>query len=147
VSPTLDADEPDGKAEYMAGDGARPRVLVVDDDGLNREMAARLLERTGCRVAAAANGREAVEQLARLSFHVVFMDCVMPVMDGYAATTAIRALPGERGRTPIVAMTGGATPEDRARCFAAGMDDYLCKPVRPEQLREAVTRWTRSPNR
>ncbi len=118
------------------------RVLVVEDNAVNQKVAARMLSNVGCRVDLAANGREALDLLSRLPYDVVFMDCMMPEMDGYAATAAIRRLPGPRSRTPIVAMTANAMQGDRERCLAAGMDDYISKPVRPELLLRAVERWT-----
>jgi len=118
------------------------RVLVVDDSTTNQLVAAVILERLGCEVQFAANGAEALEFIAQEPFQVVFMDCMMPVMDGYEATEAIRRLPGSAGRTPIVAITAAAMPGDRERCLAAGMDDYLSKPVWPEQLEKALIRWT-----
>lgn len=118
-----------------------PRVLVVDDNSVNQKVAALLLERLGCQVEVAGDGAEAVELVRRLPFNVVFMDCMMPKMDGYEATAAIRAMPGPVARTPIVAMTANAMQGDRERCLAAGMDDYLSKPVRQDQLRDALARW------
>jgi PAS domain S-box-containing protein len=118
-----------------------PRVLVVDDNSVNQKVAARMLGRLGCRVDVAANGTEAVAMVRKLPYAVVFMDCMMPEMDGYEATAAIRAIPGPAARTPIVAMTANAMQGDREQCLAAGMDDYLSKPVRQDQLQEALTRW------
>jgi CheY-like chemotaxis protein/HPt (histidine-containing phosphotransfer) domain-containing protein len=118
------------------------RVLVVEDNPINQKVAARMLGNIGCRVDLAADGREAVDLLSRLPYDVVFMDCMMPEMDGYDATAAIRRIPGPRSRTPIVAMTANAMQGDRERCLAAGMDDYISKPVRPERLRAAVEKWS-----
>ncbi len=118
-----------------------PRVLVVDDNSVNQKVAARMLGRIGCQVDVAANGLEAVEMVRRLPYAVVFMDCMMPEMDGYEATAAIRAMPGPVARTPIVAMTANAMQGDKEHCLAAGMDDYLSKPVRQDQLQEALNRW------
>jgi PAS domain S-box-containing protein len=119
-----------------------PRVLVVDDNSVNQKVAARMLTKLGCTVEIAADGREALDLVTRLPFDVVFMDCMMPEMDGYEATGAIRQLPGPAARTPIVAMTANAMQGDRERCLASGMDDYLSKPVQPDLLKEALTRWT-----
>jgi PAS domain S-box-containing protein len=117
------------------------RVLVVDDNSVNQKVAARMLGKLGCRVELAANGKEAVDLVTRLPFHVVFMDCMMPEMDGYEATAAIRRLPAVAG-LPIVAMTANAMQGDRERCLAAGMDDYLSKPIQPGQLRAVLQRWS-----
>ena len=119
-----------------------PRVLVVDDNSVNQKVAARMLGRLGCRVDVAGNGAEAVELVRALPYSIVFMDCMMPEMDGYEAAAAIRGMPGPVARTPIVAMTANAMQGDRERCLAAGMDDYLSKPVRQDQLQEIVARWT-----
>ena len=118
------------------------RVLVVDDNSVNQKVAARMLSRLGCRVDLAANGREALDLVSQVGYDVVFMDCMMPEMDGYESTAAIRQLTTEASRTPIIAMTANAMQGDRERCLAAGMDDYLSKPVQPEQLAEALARWT-----
>jgi two-component system sensor histidine kinase/response regulator len=88
----------------------------------------------------AVNGREAVEMSARLPYHLIFMDCQMPVMDGYEATAEIRKLEGADRHTPIVALTAAAMAEDRERCARVGMDGYLTKPFTLEQLREMVER-------
>ncbi|MFN8648008.1 MAG: response regulator [Gemmatimonadales bacterium] len=121
------------------------RVLVVDDNSVNQKVAARMLTRLGCRVDLAANGREALDLVRQVGYDVVFMDCMMPEMDGYESTAAIRQLPTEVSRTPIIAMTANAMQGDRERCLAAGMDDYLSKPVQPEQLAQALARWTGAP--
>ncbi|MCK6546446.1 PAS domain S-box protein [Myxococcota bacterium] len=121
-------------------------VLVVEDNATNRAVIERFLSKAGARVTMVRDGREAVEWLT--SGHhpsVVFMDCQMPVMDGFEATAQIRALERARRlpRTPIVALTAGAYDEDRERCLAAGMDDFLTKPIDPEALRAVLDRWTR----
>jgi signal transduction histidine kinase/CheY-like chemotaxis protein len=122
------------------------RVLVAEDNEVNQRLAARLLTRLGCRrVDVAANGREAIEMLARLPYDLVLMDCQMPEMDGYQATAAIRAreaarsLPGQQPRRlPIIAMTANALPGDRERCLAAGMDAHLAKPIRQRLLGQVI---------
>ena len=118
------------------------RVLVVDDNSVNQKVAARMLAKLGCRVTVAGNGREAVDMVQRLPHSVVFMDCMMPEMDGYEATAAIRGLAGPVARTPIIAMTANAMQGDRERCLSAGMDDYLSKPIQLEQLRAILRQWT-----
>ncbi|MBV9408659.1 MAG: response regulator, partial [Candidatus Eremiobacteraeota bacterium] len=117
-------------------------VLIVEDNESLREVLAHQFELLGIEVAFAADGAEAVEAVASGDYTMVFMDCHMPNMDGYAATRAIRAAEADGcGHIPIVAMTANAFKEDREACLAAGMDDYLAKPVRIGDLRAAVERW------
>jgi len=110
------------------------KILVVEDNVVNQKVAARMLERKGFRCDVAADGREAVVALSRISYDLVFMDCQMPVLDGFEATAEIRSREGESRHTPIVAMTANATKEDRERCLKVGMDDYLSKPVTASAL-------------
>jgi len=124
--------------EIPRGDG--PRVLLVEDNVVNRKLGTAMLAKLGCQVDVAVNGREAVEMSARLPYHLIFMDCQMPVMDGYEATAEIRKLEGADRHTPIVALTAAAMAEDRERCARVGMDGYLTKPFTLEQLREMVER-------
>jgi signal transduction histidine kinase/CheY-like chemotaxis protein/HPt (histidine-containing phosphotransfer) domain-containing protein len=119
----------------------RAHVLVVEDNVVNQKVAARTLENLGYRVDVAANGLEAIAALERLPYAAVLMDCQMPEMDGYDATAAIRAREGADRHTPIIAMTAGASREDEARCFEAGMDDYVSKPVSRAALQRALQRW------
>lgn len=120
-----------------------PWVLVVEDNIVNRKVAVRMLTRIGCRVEIAGNGLEALQMVEGHAYDAVFLDCMMPVMDGYVATEKIRALPGPAAKTPIIALTANAMVGDRERCLAAGMDDYLSKPVEQEQLAAALSRWVR----
>ncbi|MDD4270605.1 MAG: response regulator [Pirellulaceae bacterium] len=120
-------------------------VLVADDSPINQEVAAGLLEISGHRVRAVCDGDKAVRAFEEEPFDVILMDVEMPEMDGLAATAAIRRIEqsGGRARTPIVAMTAHAIKDVRDRCFAAGMDSYVSKPIRPDELLaelEAVTR-------
>jgi PAS domain S-box-containing protein len=120
----------------------RARVLVAEDNVVNQRIAVRMLEKLGCRVDAVANGYEAVEALERMAYDGVFMDCHMPEMDGYEATAVIRAHEAlHGGHVPIVAMTANATQGDRERCLAAGMDDYVSKPVRSDVIAAVVQKW------
>jgi PAS domain S-box-containing protein len=124
------------------------RILLAEDNPVNRQVALRTLEKMGYRADAAVNGTEAVEALGRRRYDVVLMDVQMPEMDGMEATRMVRD-PGSNvldHAVPIVALTAHARPEDRAACLAAGMDDYLSKPIRPEQLADVLARWTRRDN-
>ena len=115
------------------------RVLVVEDNLVNQMIASKMLEKLGCQVDVAANGREAVDMLEMLPYHVVFMDCQMPEMDGFEATRVIRRKEESSGEhVPIIAMTANAMAGDRERCLEAGMDDYLSKPVLPAELQRVV---------
>ena len=118
-----------------------PLVLVVEDNDINRAVALRTLERLGYRAAGVRNGLEAVEMFKPETYAAVLMDCQMPVMDGYEATGRLRAAELGRRSTPILAMTAGALTGDRERCLAAGMDDYISKPVAFEDLAAALRRW------
>ncbi len=123
---------------------SRPTVLVVDDNAVNRLVAARLLQKLNYEVDTAASGVLAVSACARRSYDAVLMDCHMPEMDGYEATRAIRRM-HPAGTLGIVAMTANAQEGDRERCRAAGMDDYVTKPVRVETMRETLARWIKPP--
>jgi CheY-like chemotaxis protein/HPt (histidine-containing phosphotransfer) domain-containing protein len=125
---------------------ARPaHVLVVEDNWVNQQVAMGTLAKLGCRVDVAGGGREALERLRATAYDVVFMDCEMPDMDGYATTAEIRRQEGPAARIPIVAMTAHAMEGDRERCLAAGMDDYLSKPLELPAVHAALERWTPKP--
>ncbi len=119
-----------------------PRVLAVDDNVLNLRIVRELLEGRGCAVVDARNGREAVEAWHRERFDLVLMDVRMPELDGLQACAEIRAVEKRRRvrRTPIVALTAHAMAGDRERCLAAGMDDYLAKPLRRSALDDVMSR-------
>jgi CheY-like chemotaxis protein len=118
------------------------RVLVADDNAVNQVLARRLWERLGCRVDVAVNGIEAVRMGLEERYDIIFMDCWMPEMNGYAATERLRHAEAKSAvRTPIVALTANAMAEDRAQCLAAGMDDHLTKPVDLDDLRRALQTW------
>ncbi len=129
-----------GDAERALAAARGAAVLLAEDDPVSREVAVELLRGVGIEVDCAVNGREAVELARSLRYDLILMDVQMPEIDGIDATRAIRALPG-MGAVPIVAMTADASTDDRARCFAAGMDDHLGKPVDPDRLFGAIVRW------
>jgi PAS domain S-box-containing protein len=137
---TVTVPEPAGSSSVEVDPDA-PLVLVVEDNDINRAVALRTLERLGYRAAGARNGVEAVEAFTPETYAAVLMDCQMPVMDGYEATARLRAAEAGRRPTPILAMTAGALTGDRERCLAAGMDDYIAKPVAFEDLAAVLRRW------
>jgi two-component system, sensor histidine kinase and response regulator len=142
------ADAMSGLTEEPVAGGPEPvaargdRLLVVEDNAVNQRVLDAMLAKRGFSVDCAGNGREALAMLAVGDYGLVFMDCQMPEMDGYQATGAIRA--SEEGgdeHQPVVAMTAHALKGDRERCLAAGMDDYLSKPLRAHELDAVLDRW------
>lgn len=120
------------------------RVLIAEDSTIHSRLARQWLEMVGCTTDVVRNGREAVEAFQQGRYDLILMDCRMPFVDGYAATRLIRALERERGEAPpvpIVALTAWAHTEDRARCLALGMSEYLVKPMRPEILQRVFDRF------
>jgi CheY-like chemotaxis protein len=115
-------------------------VLVAEDNPTNQRVAALLLNRLGYRAEVVADGQEAVDAVARVPYDAVLMDCQMPRMDGFEAARRIRETE-TASRVPIIAMTAGARATHREECLAAGMDDYVSKPVTLEALDEVLTRW------
>jgi signal transduction histidine kinase/CheY-like chemotaxis protein len=132
------------RAEPVAGTGPAIRALLVEDNAVNREVASAYLKRSGCTVDAAADGREAVSLFRPGRYDIVFMDCQMPGMDGFAATRAIREIEAAQGgHTPIIALTANAMTEEQDRCLAAGMDDFLTKPTNHARMSGALDSWAR----
>ncbi len=134
----------DGDHRRIARTQFDARILVVEDNPVNQELASHMLEHLGCIVMVAKDGREALATLQRESFDAVLMDCQMPNMDGFEATAEIRhdeAFERVDRRLPIIALTAGAVEGDRDKCLAAGMDDYLSKPFSLEQLERVLRRW------
>src|SRR6202022_815509 len=143
IARALGAKEQEGMlpliTRFSLQDGRDPSafmsVLLVEDNAVNQRLAARLLEKRGHRVVVAANGREALAALEQGAFDLVFMDVQMPEMDGLEATAAIRKKEQVRGKhQPVIALTAHVMKGDQERCVAAGMDGYLGKPIRPQEL-------------
>jgi CheY-like chemotaxis protein len=133
-----DADQPPGpEAPEMPG----ARILVAEDVKVNQVIVERMLTRGGHQVTLADDGAAALAAMQASTFDLVLMDMRMPVMDGVAATAAIRRLEGPAGAIPIIGLTANATPEDAARCRAVGMDDLLIKPVDRATLLRTLARW------
>jgi two-component system, sensor histidine kinase and response regulator len=119
-------------------------VLVAENNPVNQEVVKAMLQSCGCRVDVVENGQEVIAAVADTPYALVFMDCMMPVLDGFEATKAIRTLENQddsRARVPIVALTAHTMKGDREMCLAAGMDDYLSKPFTKEQLQEILGKW------
>jgi PAS domain S-box-containing protein len=121
----------------------RARILVVEDNAINQRVAMALLRSLECDFEVVENGLDAVQAVEHDQYDAILMDCQMPEMDGYKATAWIREREGTKRRTPIIALTASGSTGDRERCLAAGMDDYLAKPVRREQLAAALHKWVR----
>jgi hypothetical protein len=137
ATPTRDAN---GMAAAPSWSTA-PLVLVAEDSQINQIVATRVLERCGCRVKVVGDGNEALDALAAEHYDAVLMDCQMPGMDGYDATSELRRRERGARHTPVIAMTAHAMTGDRERCIEAGMDDYISKPVRHADLAVALGRW------
>jgi CheY-like chemotaxis protein/HPt (histidine-containing phosphotransfer) domain-containing protein len=125
-----------GTASRMRG-----RVLLVEDDEINRLMTGNMLRKMGLSFQVAEDGAKALEVLEENHFNAILMDCQMPEMDGFETTRAIRNWGDQRSQTPIIALTASALEGDRERCLLVGMDDYVAKPLTLSQLRDALGRW------
>ena len=122
----------------------KTRALLVEDDHLNQVTIKLMLEELGCQVEVATDGMEAVDKIDT-SYDIVFMDVSMPKMDGYEASVRIRQRLIKAQHLPIIAITARAMPNDRDRCLAAGMDDYLSKPIRLSELAHILKHWGYKP--
>ncbi|MGQ9658151.1 MAG: response regulator, partial [Fimbriimonadales bacterium] len=114
------------------------RILLVEDNEVNRKVATRMLAKLQLQVEIAVNGREAVQKASETAYDLILMDCQMPEMDGYEATRTLR----QQGvPTPIIALTANALEGDREKCLACGMNDYLSKPIQADKLRQTLAKW------
>jgi diguanylate cyclase (GGDEF)-like protein len=142
---TLPAHHDPALPEEAPDDGlavqAPKRILVVEDNRASQQVAIGMLERLGCTVELAGTGQEALDLLQAGAYDLILMDCHMPQMDGYEATRRIRGLGDAQARTPIIAMTANVQSGDSELCLAAGMDDYLPKPLKLDLLREKLRHW------
>jgi PAS domain S-box-containing protein len=144
LAASVDADGSQDRGTGAAGPPVwltSPLVLIADDSPINQIVAARALERCGCRAEVVASGGEALAALQARRYDAVLMDCQMPGLDGYEATVELRRREGGTRRTPVIAMTAHAMDGDRQRCLDAGMDDYVTKPMRHDDLTGALLRW------
>jgi PAS domain S-box-containing protein len=139
--PSLQAPAVSAKAPLVRARTGTFKVLVTDDNAVNQKLACALLARLGCDVDTADDGLAALRKVSMQDYGLILMDLVMPEMDGFAATVAIRNLAGKCSAIPIVALTASATEEDREHCFAVGMDDFITKPIRSEQLAQCLAKW------
>jgi CheY-like chemotaxis protein len=124
-----------------------PKILVAEDNLVNRKLIRAMLVKLGCSPSFAVNGEEAVAAVQREEFDLILMDCQMPHMDGLEATRRIRSLGNRLADLPILALTANVLLEDRRRCRAAGLDDFLAKPISMDQLRKALRHWLRTAER
>lgn len=133
-----------GKKLIQKHNGEPYRALLVEDKEVSQLLGVNILTQLGCEVDVVRDGREAVSQVANNNYDVVFMDCSMPIMNGYDATEAIRAYEARRNdfkRVPIIALTARVMEGDREKCIRAGMDDYTTKPIRTESVCEMINKW------
>jgi PAS domain S-box-containing protein len=130
AEPVVEAPQP----QFVEEPKIKAEILLVEDNLVNQKVATAMIKKLGCNVIVVPNGARALEQIALRRFNLIFMDCQMPIMDGFEATRAIRQMVGEIRDIPIVAMTAHALKEDRQKCLDAGMNDYLSKPVHMDSL-------------
>lgn len=119
----------------------RGRVLIVEDNPINQRVAVILANKLGFVADVASDGSEALNMVRGQDYTLILMDCQMPVMDGFEATRAIRALDAPVSQIPIIAVTANVMEGQRDKCLAAGMNDYLPKPINKDVLRKAVDKW------
>ena len=120
---------------------SRPRILLAEDIEVNARIAIHQLKKLGYEADIVRDGRQVVDAVGTREYDIILMDCHMPDMDGLEASREIRRREGSARRLRIIAMTASALPSDREKCLAAGMDDFITKPVKAEALRAALERW------
>jgi PAS domain S-box-containing protein len=121
-------------------------ILLAEDNPMNQKLAVTLLEKAGYSVDAVEDGRQVIEAVRRRAYDLILMDVQMPEMNGFEATKIIREMEGDKRHTPIIAMTAHAMKGDRERCLQSGMDDYISKPIEPQEFFDAIEKWTKSQN-
>ena len=137
----------DAEAMHASKSGSVPslpenvRILLVEDNAVNQKVAVAMIKKLGGLIDVAVDGREAIAALEKGSYDLVLMDCQMPEMDGFEATRFIRQKGKTGARIPIIAMTASAMQADREKCILAGMDDFIAKPVQPEELARVLVKW------
>lgn len=134
-----DAPGPEPRPTVSGSETIGPRILLAEDNPLNRKVALRQLQKLGYKADAVADGREVIEALKQARYDIILMDCGMPELDGYETTRHLRREYPHPIR--IIALTAHSLSTDRDKCLAAGMDDYLTKPVSLEALKAAIERW------
>ncbi len=125
-----------------AADGFGLHILVAEDNPVNQMVAEKLLNKLGCTCLIANNGQECIEMLAENNYDLILMDCMMPVLDGIEATRRIRAARNTTTNIPIIAFTANAMKSDQEACYAAGMDDFISKPVTVDRMKDMLAKWT-----
>ncbi|MDQ6759888.1 MAG: response regulator [Acidobacteriota bacterium] len=125
----------------LPSETGRPSILIAEDNLINQKVIERMVQKLGYRADLVANGREALEALTRMPYGLVFMDCQMPEMDGFEACREIRNRDLGGTRIPVIAITANAMKGDRERCLAAGMDDYVSKPFKQDDLKNVIEKW------
>ncbi len=141
-SPRTSVDPSASTPDRAMGQPGKLKILLAEDSAVNQKVVLHQLKSLGCAADVVANGQEVLDLMARIHYDIVLMDCQMPIMDGYEATRAIRRLEALNQHTVIMAITANAMTEDHDRCLAAGMDDYLTKPVRKEELAAKLAHWS-----
>lgn len=132
----------DQENRFMSMSPLSAKILLAEDNEINQLLAKRIFEKMGCMIDIASNGEDALMLYKKGNYDAIFMDCMMPVMDGFLATRAIRILEKTtENHIPIIAMTANVMKGDRDDCLAAGMDDYISKPIRPETMYELLHKW------